>query len=321
MLRAFTKSIACIAILVTAIFTSAIAQSNPAPEPGPTPYLGRRETGLERIRRQDRQHDRLAQQTYANLYGQGAYANSRRYGPKWRAAMVALYREPKDKETALLDAGEPYQKKYAEFLSQKRTGLIKLVPFQGCGEKAKVISVSPKCLKYDFPGSGSSYSFRLGSYRIRRLADITYFKKSLIARGVLNGAIFVALGDVPIENVGLKTPGVGFLSRYKPVKTPHAAMEAAKRFAQGVKRDGFIYGRGVHVGDQNTFVMRSIAYRGKFLRSEAGVVYNELDFDKRRDIVVAFRIEKVEKDGSATIVWKILRESKSPKLKIDSADK
>ena len=66
--------------------------------------------------------------------------------------------------------------------------------------------------------------------------------------------------------------------------------------------------------------MRSIAYRGKFRRAEAGVVYNELDFDKRRDIIVVFKIVDVEPDGSATIVWRMLRESKSPKLKIYRED-
>ena len=80
--------------------------------------------------------------------------------------------------------------------------------------------------------------------------------------------------------------------------------------------DGFVYGRGVKVNPKRTFVLRSIAYRGKYLRSEEGVVYNELGFDRRRDVIVAFRIAEVSPDGSITVVYRILKDVKSPKLKV-----
>ncbi|MDH3528571.1 MAG: hypothetical protein OEQ28_03310 [Acidobacteriota bacterium] len=289
--------------------------SGQEPEPTPTPYLGRRETEIEKTRRLDRAHERLARQTYSNLYGQGAYANSPRFNREWRAAMVALYRKLDAQETANLEPSVLHRQKYSDLLNEKNTGLFKLIPEFGCGEDERVVDASPDCSKYQFPGTGSSYSFRLGSHRLRRLADVTYIETSLIARGVFSGAIFVELGDVPIEEVHLNTPGLRYLAEYLPVDTATEAMEAAKRFANGVSRDGFIYGRGVFVTEGNTFAMRSIAYRGKYLRSEAGVIYNELDFDKRRDVIVAFRIVGVEDDGAATIVWRILRDTKSPKLK------
>ena len=311
-----TKRIAIIVVILTATVLFVNGQSTPPPNPTPTPLPGRSETGPEAVRRLDRAHDRIAQQAYSNLYGQAAYAKSPRYSPKYRAAMVALYRKPRKTEIKILEPAKRHQEKYAELLKDKNSGLFKLVPDQGCEEKEKVVSAKPNCLKYDFPGAGTSYSFRLGNYRIRRLADITLVKKSLVARGVLSGAIFVVLGNVPIENVGLNTPGLSYLSEYRPVKSAKDAMEEAKRFARGVKKNGFIYGRGVYVSKNNTFAMRSIAYRGKFVRSEAGVTYNELNFDKRRDVIIVFRIVEVGNDGSPTIVWKRLRESKSPKVKI-----
>ena len=107
-----------------------------------------------------------------------------------------------------------------------------------------------------------------------------------------------------------------FCRTLKAPTKPKDALALSKKFAKGVKKDGFLYGRGVYATPNTTFAMRSIAYRGKFMRSELGVPYNELDFDKRRDVVVAFRIVDVADDGAATIVWKILRSEKSPKMKI-----
>ena len=315
-IKVLLKKLLSYGSILIAITVSALGQSNLLPNPTPTPYSGRRETRLETIKRQDREHARLEQQTYANLYGQDAYANSPRYNGKWKARMVALYRKPRDKETSILKPKEQYRQQYKEILEEKNAGLIKLIPDRSCEGDGKIVKVSATCQKYNFPGVGSSYSFRVKNYRIRRLSDITLVKNSLIARGVLSGAIFVELGDIPLKDVNLKTPGLGFLAEYRPVKTAKDAMDAAKRLAKGVKKDGYIYGRGVFVTKNNTFAMRSIAYRGKYMRSELGVIYNELDFDKRRDVVVVFRILDVGDDGATTIVWKILRESKPPRLKI-----
>ena len=307
-----------IVLVMVVVFTPLVhAQSETSPVPTPSPYLGRSETTLERIRRQDRDHERIAQDAYNKLHGQGAYADSR-YTPEWRAKMVALYRKPKEKDLEAISPGQKHVQKYSNFLRAKNTGITKLVPFSGCGEAGKVVDVSEPCQKYAFPGHGSSYSFRAGAYRIRQLADITLYKNSLITRGVMAGVIYVELGNVPLENVTLKTKGMPFLADYRPEETPEDAVVASRRFAKGVDKDGFYYGRGVYVTPNSTFAMRSIAYRGKFFRREEGVEYNELEFDRRRDIIVAVRILEVEKDGAITIAWKILRDQKSPKLEIKS---
>ncbi len=290
-------------------------QSETTPNPSPTPFRGRSETAIERNRRLDREHDQLQQHLYSNLYGQGAYANSPRFGRKFRSKMVALYRKPSKEETVALEPSEQLRAQYSELVNSKNAGLMVLIPDRGCGTNQQVVKASKECSKYSFPGAGSSYSFRLNSYRIRRLADITFVKNSLIARGVMSGAVFVELGNVPIAEVDLNRPELKYLTAYMPVKNARDALNEAKRFAKGVKKNGFVYGRGVFATKGRTFAMRSIAYRGKFLRSEAGVTYNELNFDKRRDIVVAFRILELAADGSAIIVWKTLRDSKSPKLK------
>ena len=45
-----------------------------------------------------------------------------------------------------------------------------------------------------------------------------------------------------------------------------------------------------------------------------GFVYDELDFDERRDLTVAFRIVRRDAE-SVTILWKIISNQKSPAIK------
>lgn len=290
-------------------------------EPSPTPFRGRPETGLEKIRRIDRENERRDQEMHSRLHGQGAYANSPRFSREWREKTQTLYRKLNEKELKMLQPYERYRKQYAKLLAEKDTGMFRIIPDQGCEGDGKVVNASPICRKFGFPGAGSSYSFRMDSHRISRLSDITLVGNSLRADGVFNGAMFVQLGNVPISEVDLNTSGLRYLSNYQTFTEAKDALKAAKLLAKGVKKDGFIYGRGVFAIKDTTFAMRSIAYRGKLLRSEAGVVYNELDFDKRRDIIVAFRIIDVAPNGILTIVWKMLRQTKSPKLKMEKKDK
>ena len=60
--------------------------------------------------------------------------------------------------------------------------------------------------------------------------------------------------------------------------------------------------------------MRSIAYKGSYYRAIDGFLYDELDFDKRKDVTVAFRIIRRDEE-SVTIIWKQLAEKDSPKVK------
>jgi hypothetical protein len=85
--------------------------------------------------------------------------------------------------------------------------------------------------------------------------------------------------------------------------------------AHGVERDGYLYSRSLTANENTTYAVRAIAYRGRVLRAVKGVSYNELDFDKRRDIIVAFRIVQKEPDGSISILWNQLSDNEAPKMK------
>ncbi|MBK9155222.1 MAG: hypothetical protein IPM25_13560 [Chloracidobacterium sp.] len=64
----------------------------------------------------------------------------------------------------------------------------------------------------------------------------------------------------------------------------------------------------------STFIMRSIAYRSEFFRVIEGVEGDEMVFDTRKDVIVAFRVVKCEPDESVIVAWKEIERKESPRL-------
>ena len=226
-----------------------------------------------------------------------------------------LYRKSSKKELKAVAPRPELFEKYAEFLRQHNTGLTKLINDSGCADNTKIVVATEECLKYTMPGAGSSYSFRTDSYRIPRLADILFTDYSFQASGVLLHGIFVNVGDVALNKVNLQTKGLKFLIDFQPEPDYEKAKVIADKLVEGIESDGFLYRRGLYAKENTTFVLRSIAYAGKYFRSVSRVTYNEFAFDERRDIIVAFRIVDKDDAGNVTILWKILADEKSPRVK------
>lgn len=230
-----------------------------------------------------------------------------------------LYRRPTTEELKSVEPSPELLGKYAEFLRQPNTGLTKLISDKGCSENTKVVSAKDDCLKYTMPGSGSSFSFREGTYRLPRLADLTFTDNSFQASGAILHGIFVKLGDVPISEITLQTRGLKFLVDFQPEPDYARAKEIDQRLSTGIESDGFLYRRGLYAVDDATYALRSTAYGGKNYRAAYGVTYNEFDFDRRTDVIVVFRVVARDADGDVTILWKKLEEKKSPKVNWESS--
>lgn len=239
---------------------------------------------------------RLALQSLANIYRKTTREESKRLAP--------------DKEDL---------KKHAQFLRQADTGLIRLIADRGCAKNINIINVSEQCLKYSMPGAGSSYSFRTTDHRIRRLSDLTYVGDGFISTGILAHAILVNVGDVPLERVSLQTAGLKYLNDFQVAADYVQATELDRLLTEGVESNGFYYSRAGSAAENATYVLRSIAYRGSYYRALDGFVYDELDFDKRKDVTVAFRIVRRD-DESVTILWKQLAAKDAPKVKRSEKD-
>lgn len=237
-----------------------------------------------------------------------------RLPPDARKAITDQYRKPNKEESELLKVSLADKERHAVFLRQPETGLIRLAADLKCADNTKVVVATPDCLKYTMPGAGSSYSFRTENYRIQRLADLIYTDNTFQVTGALTHGFLVKIGDVPLEKVGLQTEGLKYLVDFRPTTDYEEAKKIADAFVKGVTSDGFIYRRGLSADDNTTYVLRVVAYKGRLNRAVQGITYNEFDFDKRNDVIVAFRIVSRDADGGVTILWKKLAEKDAPRL-------
>jgi hypothetical protein len=225
-----------------------------------------------------------------------------------------LYRKPTNNELNEIKPDNQYFEQYKNFLKQKNTGLLRLVPDLGCSENTSVVIVSDECLKHSFPGNGSAFSFRVQSYRLWRLSDIALDNGNLISLSKYQQGIMVNLGDVPIEKVDDNYKDAEFIKHYMPLLIPSEAQKDFIKFKSGVSVGSKKYASVLKSEVNSTYILRSIAFRCKYFRAIGGTTYDEFDFDSRKDILVVFRIISKNDDGSIVLLWKELRNEKAPKL-------
>lgn len=199
--------------------------------------------------------------------------------------------------------------KFATFLAQPHTGLVRLLPQSDCRNDPRVLDVSDKCLEAvpPVPGGGSFYSFGSGAHQSARLADM-WLKDGTFRAGVAGDALgmLTALGDVPLESVTLQTAEAAYLAQFP---TPSTLADAQRQHAQsnaGFRAQGRAYGMAAQVRPDTTYVLRSIMY-GSHATSDGR--------RKPTDMLVSFRVVSKAEDGSVTLLWRELMRRKPPKLK------
>lgn len=274
----------------------------------------------EEIKRVNRQKQALNQR-FDSLKSIGDYNRNIK---DWTRATVMqslsrVYRKPTGKEAKLLGVEKEDQKKFASFLQQTDTGLTKLIVDRGCAESPNVYNISEDCLKYSMPGAGSSFSFREKNYRLHRLSDLTYDGEDFHSSGILSHAIMTDVGDVALENISAQTKPLKFLTDFKVADDFEQARQIDKTISDGIENENLLYSRSIKAKENSTYILRVIAYRGSIYRALDGLVYDELDFDDRRDLTVAFRVVRRNAE-SVTILWKIISDQKAPALKKPSLE-
>lgn len=275
--------------------------------PTPTPRPGSRQASIPGVSADSERYDRL---------------NSiEMMIPKTRTHPLldpnkGIYRRPGKEEVKVLAVADAVVARHAEFLKGQNTGIVKLNGESTCVSDADVVVASDVCSPFKIPGAGTAFSFRTESYRIPRIADLILFDGVFRTGGVYQHVVLTELGDVPIGDVTIGSNGLRYLVELKPAGDSDEFLKFDKELSKGIDADGFPYRKGYPVSENSTFALRSIAYRGKFIRSIDGIQYDELEFDKRRDVIVAFRVVEKDAAGNYTIVWKRLRDVESPILKV-----
>ena len=212
--------------------------------------------------------------------------------------------EPNSAEKSLLTPSPEIQQQFAEFLQLPNTGLIRMYP----PGRRRVISVTDLATGRR-PGFGryaSLYSFTkakhgngLNGYVDPRLgwAELLLLNGRFLTG--FNGealGVLVALGDVPLETVTPDTYGVSGLTNITPPADYFEAVSLSRRNRAGFALDRFRYGSSLPVAENTTYVLRSTS-------------------NKRADILVGFRVVRVDELGSVTLIWRKLKIYPKPSWK------
>jgi len=218
--------------------------------------------------------------------------------------------------------------RFEDFLKQKYTGIFRLFPNNDC-EVKNLVKVGKGCQKF-IPGAWA-YSFRHEDYSYHNFQDfydIAFNRGQLVSDGFLTQGILVSLGDINFESISLDTKGVGYLHSFAPAASKEKANEQYELFSRGIEKNGLVYSNRLQIVENNTYVLRSIAYKYKdgwasrlasFTRRPQNVedrdnFLNYKNDKKRHDIIVAFKIVRVN-DRGLTLIWKRLVKKKSPVLR------
>lgn len=197
-----------------------------------------------------------------------------------------------DLEKRFLSPSEEDQTTYTEFLRQPNTGLIRLLPrekydTQDWRERRKGVSIT---------GGGAYYSFVRLTHEYGYGSDIELDQGSLSTGFAgANYGMLTSLGDTPLENVSLETAAAQVLATHvPPTEEPKARIEQRK-WSTGETVDGIIYRDRVPLSINETYLVRSVQYRTS-------------------DVLVGFRVLRLDTDGSAIILWKLLKSYPKPQL-------
>jgi hypothetical protein len=197
-----------------------------------------------------------------------------------RDALLSLFgtfvQQTKNLGDRLLPPTEEDKAAFADFLKQPDTGIFRLLPRE----------------TYDgylnYRGGGAYYSFSRLDHAYGSGTDISLEQQYLNVGFAGTDLGFMTRLDVPIEGVTASTPAVQYLSSYiPPVKESGARIEQ-QRAATGFTVDGFRYKNSMEANAATSYAIRSVCY---------GV----------SDLLVVVRLVRLDSDGSAVLVWKLLR--------------
>lgn len=207
------------------------------------------------------------------------------------AEIESLRAEIKAKEAVLLAPSDEDRKAYADFLAQKGTGLIRLLPREKWDGKLSM------------RGGGAYYSFTSRTHEYGNGSDLelqqNYFSVGFAGA---NFGFMLNVGDAPLETLSDEAEAVRFMASYQTPSPLPDARKAQRQFAGGGAQSGqWTYTDRLPVVVGSTYVLRSVNY-------------------ETSDVLVAFYVVRKDSDGSVVLLWKLLKKYPKPSLERSVAD-
>jgi|CXWL01.1.fsa_nt_gi hypothetical protein len=213
------------------------------------------------------------------------------------------------------------KREYSEFLGQPKTGLVRLAAETDCARILDVANPDSVCLNYYLPGKARAFSFRKADYVHQAYADLERSNGMFISPGTYVLGLIASLGDVPIEKLSNENQNVAELLRFVPATDIDNVVEQDRDLAKGLRIGAFIYRKVAPLVEHTTYLLRSVAYKAKFLNvPKTEKKRGSLDEDERLDVVIVLRVIRKEADGSLLLLWKELQQKPAPVLTVDLAN-
>jgi hypothetical protein len=229
------------------------------------------------------------------------------------------FRKPSKEYLRLVAPAAETSAKYADFLRQPKTGLVRLLSDRGCQEYSQVTNASEFCLKYKNLFGGAAYSFRTENYTLGRFADVVYRDGVLYTTGKMTLGFLVDLGkDVALDKVSAEAAGAKFVFDFQPPAELAEIETAVKKFLAGVEANNFKYQKFYRLEENHTYILRSVAYRKSERTEGSKAIYDDLSDDKRKDVIIAFQVVNLTdaETGGVTLLWKELQRRDTFKIAV-----
>ena len=194
-------------------------------------------------------------------------------------------------EKAFLSPSDEDRNAHAEFLRTPDTGLFRLLPRETYDDNAK-----KDRQRIVTRGGGAYYSFTRLTHEYGYGSDIELSQGELTTgfAGADYG-LLTNLGDIPLESVSLETPAANIFAAYNPPSEEPKVRLEQRRFQLGADLQGISVSRRLPLKLNSTYLLRSICFR-------------------ETDVLVAFRVVRIDSDKSAIILWKMLKKYPTPTL-------
>jgi hypothetical protein len=202
-----------------------------------------------------------------------------------RAELAALEKE-------FLAPTEDDRAAHAEFLRLPDTGLIRLLPREVY--ESEVYKKNKKTLTVR--GGGAYYSFTARTHEYSGPTDIG-LEGGRLQTGFAgaNYGMLTSLGDVPLENINLESPAVHGFAMHVPAPDEPKARIEQRASSNGATIEGTSYTNRLPLTQNSTYLLRAVNYDAS-------------------DVLVVFRVVRIDDDSSAIILWKLLKKYPKPHL-------
>lgn len=212
-----------------------------------------------------------------------------------RSELETRIAELKALEKLFLSPSEADRAAHANFLLQPDTGLIRLLPREKY--ESEVYKENKKTIS--LRGGGAYYSFidRTNEYGNSHIG----FEHGQLKTGFAgaNYGMLTNLGEIPLEMVGLEAAAAQILASHVPPNKESEARIEQRRTSSGTTVAGIDYKDRLPLIENSTYLVRSVNYLVS-------------------DILVAFRVIRIDSDGSAVILWKLLKKYPVPNLALNN---